>query len=447
MSRKLHTWFIYLLCLGLTLVLLSSPPQVVASPPTPSAPKEIRGVWLTNVASGVLFVPGGVNRAMQQLSQLNFNTVYPVVWNRGHTYYPSSVATKVMGHSEEPLLWAMRFGGDVLAELVKQGTRRKLRVIPWFEYGFMAPKGSALVRRHPEWLTNKRDSAKTLKEIPEEPELLNSEKQKAPPLSQTLKQFIRQRLVRNTVWLNPLHPDVQKFILDLIVEVVKKYDVAGIQLDDHFGMPFELGYDSFTVGLYQKEHGGKRPPDNPLNPEWMRWRADKITDFVQQIHKAVKVVKPKAIVSLSPNSQSFAYRSYLQDWPTWVEQGLVDELMVQVYRGDLNSFVAELSQPALEVARRRIPVGIGILSGLWRRPVTIKQIQQQVQAVRDRKFNGVSFFYWESLWGYLAPESPQKRRAGFRELFSPARNQHQKIEVRSQESGVRSQESGVRIQK
>src|SRR5919202_900363 len=428
MNRKLRTWFIYLLCLGLTLALLRFPPQVVASSPTPPAAKEIRGVWLTNVASGVLFLPGGVNRAMHQLSQLNFNTVYPVVWNRGHTYYPSSVAQNVMGHSQEPLLWGMRLGGDVLAEIVKQVHQRKLRIIPWFEYGFMAPKGSALALSHPNWLTNKRDSTKILQEIPEEQDLLNSEKPKDSPWFEGVKQFIRKRLIKNTVWLNPLHPDAQKFILDLIVEVVKKYDVAGIQLEDHFGMPVELGYDSFTVQLYQKEHGGKRPPNDPLNVEWMRWRADKITDFVQRIHKAVKAVKPKAIVSLSPNSQSFAYRTYLQDWQTWVERGLVEELVVQVYRGDMNSFLAELSQPALQTARRRIPVGIGILSGLWRHPVTMEQIQKQVEAVRDRGFNGVSFFYWESLWGYITAESPQKRRAAFQELFSLSTTQPKKTE-------------------
>jgi uncharacterized lipoprotein YddW (UPF0748 family) len=211
---------------------------------------------------------------------------------------------------------------------------------------------------------------------------------------------------------------VQQFIVDLIVEVVTQYDVAGIQLDDHFGLPVELGYDPFTVRLYQQEHHGKSPPNDPLDSEWMRWRADKITDFMQRIFQAVKAVKPNAIVSLSPNSQNFAYRAYLQDWQTWVERGFVEELVLQVYRDDMSSFSAELSQPALQMARRQIPVGVGILSGLWSRPVSIEQIQQQVQAVRDRGFDGVSFFYWESLWGYIAPESPRKRRAAFQKLFS-----------------------------
>jgi uncharacterized lipoprotein YddW (UPF0748 family) len=287
----------------------------------------------------------------------------------------------------------------------------------------MAPAGSELARRHPDWLTNRRDKTKTLNEVPKEQDLPNPAKAKVPPLTEKLPPLVRDRIVSNQTWLNPFHPEVQKFILDLIVEVVTQYDVAGIQLDDHFGLPVELGYDSFTVKLYQQEHQGKSPPNNPQDSEWMRWRADKITDFMQRIYKAVKAAKPKAIVSLSPNPQNFAYSAYLQDWPTWVKRGLVEELVLQVYRDDTSGFSSELSQPALQMARRQIPVGVGILTGLWRRPISIEQIQQQVKMVRELGFKGVSFFYWDSLWGYMAPESPRDRRAAFQELFSPPAKQ------------------------
>src|SRR4028119_1703957 len=152
---KPQTWFIYLVCLGLAIVLLRFPPQLVASTRTTPALPELRGVWLTNVASAVLFVPWGVNRALYQLYQLNFNTVYPVVWNRGHTFYPSAVAQDVTGRSQEPLLAVMRPFEDTLAEILKQGHRRHLKVIPWFEYGFMAPAHSQLAQRHPDWLTTR----------------------------------------------------------------------------------------------------------------------------------------------------------------------------------------------------------------------------------------------------------------------------------------------------
>lgn len=386
---------------------------MIVNAPTPSASTELRGVWLTNVASPVLFIPWRVNHALHQLSQMNFNTVYPVVWNRGHTFYPSAVAKRVTGRPQDRMLELLRFGQDVLAEIVKQGNKQGLKVIPWFEYGFMTPPNSALARRHPDWITVRQDSTKTLKEVLDEQQLI-----------QNVPKFIRNGLVSKQVWLNPLHPQVQKFIRNLIVEVVTKYDVAGIQLDDHFGLPVELGYDAFTVRLYRQEHQGQSPPNDPLNEEWMRWRANKISDFMQQIFKAVKAVKPNAIVSLSPNSQDFSYRAYLQDWQYWVQRGWVEELVIQIYRDDLKSFVTQLSQPALEVARRQIPVGVGILTGTWGRPVDIAQISEQVKAVRDRGFDGVSFFYWESLWGYLAPESPRKRRKVFQALFSASAKPH-----------------------
>ena len=150
----------------------------------------------------------------------------------------------------------------------------------------------------------------------------------------------------------------------------------------------------------------------------MRWRANKITDFMAEIYQSVKAIKPDAIISLSPNSQSFSYKYYLQDWETWVRKGLVDELILQVYRNNQSSFMTELEQPSVRFARSRTPVGIGILTGTSKTPVSITQIKQQVQTVRDRSFPGVSFFYWESLWGSITPESPQLRRNVFQNLFA-----------------------------
>ncbi|WP_347276125.1 glycoside hydrolase family 10 protein [Coleofasciculus sp. FACHB-T130] len=415
--KGIHTWFISLLCLGLAIAFSIYSPQFRTNSPPSVASTELRGVWLTNVASSVLFMPWGVNRAMHQLSQLHFNTVYPVVWNRGHTFYPSTVARRKTGRPQDQGLELLGLGRDVLAEIIKQGNRQQIRVIPWFEYGFMAPASSELAKRHPDWISLRQDGTKNI--LPEilEQGLRDPAKPNVQPSSRKVEQFIRNQFARKVVWLNPLHPEVQQFILNLMVEVVTEYDVAGIQMDDHFGLPVEFGYDPFTVELYRQEHQGKSPPTNPKDAEWMSWRANKITDFMQRLFQSIKSVKPGCLVSLSPNPYSFAYRFYLQDWQTWVQRGLVEELVVQVYRDDLKSFLAELSQPSVQMARRQIPVGVGILSGLVSRPVDMKQIQQQVQAVRDRGFSGVSFFYWESLWGYMSPEPPKRRREAFRALF------------------------------
>ena len=367
----------------------------IATAGTPAAPsQEIRGVWLTNIDSDVLFDRDRLSGAIQRLGELNFNTVYPVVWNCGYTLYPSAVAQREIGRSllPEPGLQ----GRDILTEIVTQGHQKNLAVIPWFEFGFMTTADSGkpqcnptseLAKRHPDWLTQRRDGTKIWKEGP-----------------------------HDRLWLNPYRPEVQQFIKDLVVEIVTKYDVDGIQFDDHFGLPYDFGYDAFTVALYKKEHGGQSPPADPKNAEWVRWRANKITDFLTQVFRAVKERKSNVIISLSPNPLQFSYNYSLADWANWERQGLIEELIVQVYRNDLNSFINELQRPEMEAAKRHIPTAIGVIAGVKPSPVPIAQIQQQVQAVRKRGFAGESLFFYESLWN-LGKETPSERQSALKKLF------------------------------
>jgi uncharacterized lipoprotein YddW (UPF0748 family) len=351
--------------------------------------RELRGVWLTNIDSDVLFSRENTTQAIATLDELNFNTLYPTVWNWGHTLYPSSVAQKVTGYELDPTEGLQE--RDVLAEIIDRGHELGMGVIPWFEFGFMAPADSELAQRHPEWLTQRQDGSTIWWE----------------------------GNVHQRVWLNPFHPEVQEFITDLIVELVSNYDVDGIQLDDHFGVPSEFGYDDFTVQLYRQEHDGQLPPKDSQDEQWIRWRADKITAYMKELFDTIKEHNSDAIVSVSPNPQQFSLNSFLLDWHKWERMGLVEELVLQVYRSDHDSFTRELEQPEVIAARNHIPVGIGILSGLNGRPVSLSDIRQQVKATRDRDFAGVSFFFYESLW-QMATESPQQRQAAFKALFARA---------------------------
>ncbi|MEB3359230.1 MAG: glycoside hydrolase family 10 protein [Synechococcales bacterium] len=366
---------------------------------------EIRGVWLTNVGSSVLFSPWGVHRALNQLADLNFNTIYSVVWNRGYTFYPSEVTQKVTGQRQAPFFSLLHPNTDLLKEIIRVGHRRQMRVIPWFEYGFMVPRSSQLAVQHPDWLTTNPTGKPG--NTPDWALIREGDRQAIEDWQQG-----------QNFWLNPFHPEVQAFILQMIAEVVTHYDVDGIQLDDHFGLPIEMGYDPFTVQLYQQSHQGQSPPTNPSDPAWVRWRADQISTFMGQIAETVKSIKPDCLISLSPNPQDFAYRYYLQDWQRWVQEGWVDELVLQVYRNEPGQVQAELTSASVQAARQRIPVVIGLLSGIFQNPVPISQLQAQIELVRQSQLDGVSFFFWESLLGYLAPESPYQRQRFLKEIFA-----------------------------
>ncbi|MDZ7962127.1 MAG: glycoside hydrolase family 10 protein [Aulosira sp. DedQUE10] len=383
-NRK-QALFAIIVTLSMVASMMLSFPLNAQNLPGRSPASELRGVWLTNIDSDVLFERDRLKQSLQRLSELNFNTVYPTVWNWGYTLYPSKVAATAFGRSLDPTPGLQ--GRDMLKEVVEEGHKKNLTVIPWFEFGFMAPADSQLAKLHPQWLTNRSNGTRIVKEG-----------------------------THDRVWLSPFRPDVQKFIQDLIVEIVKNYNIDGIQFDDHFGLPSELGYDPYTVALYKKEHGGRAPSGNFKDPEWVAWRANKITDYMKRVFTAIKAVKKDCIVSVAPNPQRFSYDFFLADWQKWERLGLVEDLVLQIYRDDLNVFVSELEYPEVKAARSHIPVSIGILSGLKGRSIPMQQIQTQVQKVRDRKFAGVAFFFYESLWN-MSKEKPQERQIGLQKLF------------------------------
>ncbi|MGD1861466.1 MAG: family 10 glycosylhydrolase [Leptolyngbyaceae cyanobacterium] len=351
---------------------------------------ERRGVWLTNVDSEVLFSRQNLAEGIEQLADCGFNTLYPTVWNRSFTLFPSAIAEAVLGEKQRlnPKLTpvqraAVEGDRDMLAECIELAHDKGLKVIPWFEYGFFALRGNSLRDRRPHWFTHQHDGT----------------------------QIDKHRME----WLNPFHPEVQAFFLELIADLMQRYEVDGFQIDDHFGLPAEFGYDPYTTQLYRSETN-QTAPRNPRDNHWLRWRADKITDFVVQVAQTVKRHRPQALFSVSPNPPVFSYQNFLQDWPGWLAATTVDEVVIQTYRWSLAGFVNELQKPAVQKLQAQVPISIGVLAGLRNKPMPMPILKQQCQAVRTNGYAGLSFFFYETLW-QTAGESLSLRRSTIQALL------------------------------
>ena len=363
-------------------VISLGPGSLAEQAPSPESRQELRGVWLTSNDMPVLRDRGRMQATVNQLADLQFNRLYAVVWNGGMAYYPSAVSE---GRQFQNFTYRGLQGQDVIGELIAAGRSRGVAVIPWFEFGFMAPPDSELARRHRSWLTQKRDGGLTSISAAGE-----------------------------VVWLNPFRPEVQQLITELVLEVVSQYGAEGVQFDDHMSLPREFGYDSFTTALYRKETG-REPPLNPGDPAWVKWRADRITAFMAQLAGAVRKTRPGTLISISPNYYDFAYKLQLQDWRSWVQQGIADELLVQIYRTDLESYLPHLTRPEVQQATSRIPTAIAVMSGQRNRPTPLDLIRRKVEANRAQGL-GVAFFYLESLWS-LGPETEQQRISALTDIL------------------------------
>ena len=176
---------------------------------------EIRGVWLTTTASKVFDSRDNIVEAMNFLAETGFNVVFPVVWNKAVTQFPSGIMQQNFGVEINPQYQ----GRDVLAEVITAAHGVGLKVIPWFEYGFASSynsNGGVLLKKKPQWAA-----------LDSKGNLLNK---------------------NGFEWLNALDFEVQDFLSSLILEVVNNYDVDGIQGDDRLpALPSEGGYDKGTV--------------------------------------------------------------------------------------------------------------------------------------------------------------------------------------------------------
>jgi uncharacterized lipoprotein YddW (UPF0748 family) len=330
---------------------------------------EIRGVWMTNIALTGLYHATFLDEVLHDIATHQINTLYPGVWSQGKTFYPSRVAPPSLSV------------GDILQTTVQTGHRQGLRVIPWFEYGLKLTDDSQIAQQHPDWLT--RNAVGSI--------FINPQPKAHLPL---LNGFSRSLSGANHVVMNPAHPGVQEFMVNLLTDVVARYDIDGIQLDDHFALPVAFGYDPYTKKLFQQEKGYP-PPADPNNPEWMRWRADKLTQLMAKISQSIKQKKPDLIISIAPNAPAFAYRESLQDWPTWVRRGYVDEVVVQAYRPTVAEVNTVLADPEINALRQYAPIRVGLYTGPGWQAQTSAEIAAQIQASRNKNYDGFVLFIWE----------------------------------------------------
>lgn len=341
--------------------------------------REVRGVWITNVDSDVLFDTETLRQGIEFLSARGFNVIFPVVWNKGFTLYPSDVMAEYFGEAYriDPLFAEQR--RDPLRELIGIAREYDMAVIPWFEFGFAASyraDGGHIIARYPHWAAKDADGA-----------LLEK---------------------NGFEWMNAFHPEVQEFMLALIREVCENYDIDGIQGDDRLpALPSEGEYSDYTRTLYHEETG-TYPPADPSEPEWLQWKADKLTEFGGRLYEMVKTIDSSLVVSMSPSIYPWSKEEYLQDWPEWIRRGQVDMIHPQAYRYDIESYKQAASDVAWYAGitarngERYIDVdpvvtAPGVLIKVGNRYNGPEYVKEAVRFNRELGFQGEVFFFFEGL--------------------------------------------------
>ena len=142
--------------------------------------------------------------------------------------------------------------------------------------------------------------------------------------------------------LDPGHPDARKYVLQVLMEIIRNYDIDGLVMDDYF-YPY-----GGTTDEDRRSQMKYKPKDMPVDD----WRRGCVNEVIRAIHDSIQAVKPWVKFGMSPFgiyslTDSAATRLGLRlpegitgtdawadlycDPLEWVAGGYVDYLAPQLY--------------------------------------------------------------------------------------------------------------------
>lgn len=286
---------------------------------------ELRGTWVTTTgltsSTSTIFSPAATTTNFARLRNIGLNSVYVDAWRNGYTYFPSQVAKSITNVQLAPDAG----GRDIFGETLIQSHRNGMAQFAWMQYGFAA-----------QFL----DVAGT----PSNP-LATYMKNRGWLLQDSAGKYSNSS--NKYAWMNPLVPEVRSFIISMGVELVKNYDLDGIQFDDRLAWPVQFGYDNYTRQQYLAETGNSLPT-NPSDATFLAWRANKVTAFAKEFSAAIREANPNVIVAATPGVYGYVYNNYAVNSPQWSRETIIvdgetyplfDEIVPQVYNSTVNGFV------------------------------------------------------------------------------------------------------------
>ncbi len=353
-------------------------------PPRAPAAAEARGFWVECEGSNsTLSTRAKIDELVRHARRANVNLLYVQVYRHDRAWFDSRLADAspyreiVAGQKIDPLRY-----------LIEQAGAAGIEVHAWMNMFRIGKDRSAPALRQLGAGAAMRDGS-----------------------GKSLLDYKPADLPDGGIWLDPGDPQVARYLLGVIRELVEKYPgIRGVHLDyiryphkvpeagSFWAKRADYGYGLESVRRF-REWTGLDPLTMELSREncqaWDNWRRYQVNSFVESAGSLLRTLDPALTLSVAVVGWADrAYLSSFQDWRRWLEEGLVDVAAVMNYSTD--SRVARyVTRAAAQAAlgRRQVYVGLGeYLLGSRR-----QELFRQLDDARAAGAAGIVFFSYDSM--------------------------------------------------
>ena len=368
-------------------------PAPAPGPGAPAAaPLHRRGLWvLCEGSERVLEHPERVQRLIDDAHALGASDLFVQVYRGGRAWFDSSLA------DARPFAEARAAQGrDPLRALVAAAHAAGLRVHAWVNVlqisdNRQAPILAALGREAVQ--VDRRGRS-----------LLDYPELRVPPPDDAWV-----ALGTPAIWLDPGAPGVADRVVAVLDELVTRYpELDGLHLDylrypdvlpflpgSRFALGLDFGYGAATRARFHAETGREAPFGRRTAGAgaWDDWRRERVTEILRRIRAATRARRPglelSAAVWFSPER---SYLSILQDWPDWLDEGLLDFAVPMLYTTD-ERLLHTVARGYLGLDSRRIWLGLGS----WLFADRPSGAVTQLRFAEGLALGGDALFSWDSI--------------------------------------------------
>ena len=185
--------------------------------------------------------------------------------------------------------------------------------------------------------------------------------------------------------------EVRQHESSLFINAHKESQSDGTQLEfvlmnmDELGIN-NYGYEDPIVETFKNKYSKDPFEISNDDPDWLQHRAGYTTQFVRDIRRQLSIESPGARLTSTLIARDFSeYIKVFQDWPTWIDENLVDEFYIWFRTTNDLEEVKRQTKYAADIINGRTPF---IVELSCYHPGSFQEPEILVEAARVARDNG-----------------------------------------------------------
>jgi len=346
--------------------------------------EEYYGIWVEAEGKVRPFDSrGNFDDYLKLIEDHSFTDIFCQIYRGGRSWFPSKIADTA------PFEKAQREGFDPLRDTIKRAHARGQKVHAWINTLRVAHNQKApvldMLGRDVVLHDNQGNS------------ILQYDGHDHPPG----KLRGKYRVGTPGIWLDASHARLRQYMIEVVREIVANYpEIDGIHLDMvRSPLPMlkakgrnrlRFGHGDHAVGEFQRLTG----LTDTSGKDWENFRRSQTSLLVMQIKEMLEreapgVMLTAAVVGRHKRAYDWAY----QDWPSWVESGVLDYVVPMAYSKKTKS-VNEMAKYAMtKRGNQKVLMGLGA----WLVLDKPEQMIRQIEAVKREQVDGFVLFSYANL--------------------------------------------------